>query len=113
MCDKLAVMYAGRIVEQGAVKEIFRNPQHPYTKALLGSIPKIGSKEPLFAIPGQPPNLASLPQGCYFHPRCPEAMDRCRMDEPPVYAHGDQWEATCWLLDGQNEVARQAEGVAS
>ena len=113
MCDKLAVMYAGRIVEQGAVKEIFRNPQHPYTKALLGSIPKIGSKEPLFAIPGQPPNLASLPQGCYFHPRCPEAMDRCRMEEPPVYAPGDQWEATCWLLDGQNEVARQAEGVAS
>ena len=63
MCDKLAVMFAGRIVEQGSVKEISRNPQHPYTKALLGSIPKIGNKEPLYAIPGQPPNLASLPQG--------------------------------------------------
>ena len=113
MCDKLAVMYAGRIVEQGDVKEIFRNPQHPYTKALLGSIPKIGSKEPLYAIPGQPPNLASLPPGCYFHPRCPEAMDRCRADEPPVYAPGDQWEATCWLLEGQKEVARRTEGVAS
>ena len=113
MCDKLAVMYAGRIVEQGAVKEIFRNPQHPYTKALLGSIPKIGSKEPLYAIPGQPPNLAALPQGCYFHPRCPEAMDRCKVDAPPVYAPGDGWQATCWLLDGQREVAGRAEGVAS
>ncbi len=113
MCDKLAVMYAGRIVEQGNVKEIFRNPQHPYTRALLGSIPRIGSKEPLYAIPGQPPNLAALPKGCYFHPRCPEAMDRCRVDEPPIYAPGDQWEATCWLLDGQKQVARQVEGVAS
>lgn len=120
MCDKLAVMYAGRIVEQGDVKEIFRNPQHPYTRALLGSIPRIGSKEPLYAIPGQPPNLASLPKGCYFHPRCPEAMDKCSVDEPPVYAPGDRWEATCWLLDGQKRVVRQTqadpelvEGVAS
>ena len=113
MCDKLAVMYAGRIVEQGDVREIFRNPQHPYTKALLGSIPRIGSKEPLYAIPGQPPNLASLPPGCYFHPRCPEAMERCRVDEPPIYAPGHQWEATCWLLDGQKQVDRRAEGVAS
>ena len=104
MCDKLAVMYAGRIVEQGDVKEIFRNPQHPYTRALLGSIPKIGSKEPLYAIPGQPPNLASLPGGCYFHPRCAEAMDRCKVDEPPMYAPGEGWQATCWLLDGQKEL---------
>lgn len=111
MCDKLAVMYAGRIVEQGDVKEIFRNPQHPYTKALLGSIPKIGSKEPLFAIPGQPPNLASLPQGCYFHPRCPEAMDRCKVDAPPIYTPGEGWQATCWLLDGQKEL--QVERAAS
>ena len=111
MCDKLAVMYAGRIVEQGAVREIFRNPQHPYTKALLGSIPRIGSKEPLFAIPGQPPNLASLPQGCYFHPRCPEAIERCRVDEPPVYTPGEGWQAACWLLDGQKEL--QVDRAAS
>ena len=113
MCDKLAVMYAGRIVEQGEVREIFRNPQHPYTRALLGSIPRIGSKEPLYAIPGQPPNLAALPRGCYFHPRCPDVMERCQVDEPPVYAPGNQWEATCWLLDGQQEVVRRPEGVAS
>ncbi len=104
MCDKLAVMYAGRIAEQGSVREIFRNPQHPYTKALLGSIPKIGSKEPLFAIPGQPPNLASLPPGCYFHPRCAEVMDRCKVDEPPVFSPGADWKATCWQLDQQEEL---------
>ena len=98
MCDKLAVMYAGKIVEQGAVREIFRNPKHPYTKALLGAIPKIGSKEPLFAIPGQPPNLAALPQGCYFHPRCTEVMDRCRVEEPPDFTPGEDWKAKCWLM---------------
>ncbi len=111
MCDKLAVMYAGRIVEQGSVREIFRNPQHPYTKALLGSVPKIGSKEPLFAIPGQPPNLAALPQGCYFHPRCPEVMDRCKVEEPPVFTPGDGWKATCWQIDGQKEL--QVDRAAS
>ena len=70
MCDRMAVMYAGKIVEQAAVRELFDAPKHPYTKALLGSMPKLGSKEPLYAIPGQPPNLARLPPGCAFHPRC-------------------------------------------
>src|SRR6266699_1966328 len=77
MCDKLAVMYAGKIVEAGTVRELFDTPQHPYTKALLGSTPKLGSKEPLFAIPGQPPDLATLPSGCAFHPRCTEALPGC------------------------------------
>jgi oligopeptide/dipeptide ABC transporter ATP-binding protein len=80
MCDKMAVMYAGKIVEQGAVRDLFRAAKHPYTQALLGSMPKLGSKEPLFAIPGQPPNLAQLPPGCAFHPRCAHAMARCRLD---------------------------------
>ena len=111
MCDKLAVMYAGRIVEQGDVREIFRNPQHPYTQALLGSIPRIGSKEPLYAIPGQPPNLASLPSGCYFHPRCPQVMDRCRGEEPPVVSRGGGWEATCWLANQKEEM--QGAGAAT
>src|SRR5215510_7645322 len=77
MCDKLAVMYAGRIVEAGTVRELFNAPQHPYTRALLGSMPKLGSKEPLYAIPGQPPDLATLPSGCAFHPRCAEALPHC------------------------------------
>src|SRR6516225_383050 len=81
MCEKLAVMYAGRIVEAGTVRELFDNAQHPYTKALLGSMPKLGSKAPLYAIPGQPPNLARLPSGCAFHPRCAYAMPRCIEEE--------------------------------
>jgi oligopeptide/dipeptide ABC transporter ATP-binding protein len=82
MCDKMAVMYAGKIVEYGAVRDLFRDAKDPYTQALLGSMPKLGSKEPLFAIPGQPPNLAQLPPGCAFQPRCAHAMPRCATQEP-------------------------------
>ena len=83
MCDRMAVMYAGRIVEHGSVRNLFNGAKHPYTRALLGSIAKLGSKEPLYAVPGQPPNLARLPSGCAFHPRCPDAMPQCAIDEPP------------------------------
>jgi len=101
MCDKMAVMYAGRIVEHGPVRDLFRAPQHPYTRALLGSMPKLGSKEPLFAIPGAPPNLAQLPGGCAFHPRCPQAMARCAVEDPTERHLGGEWRARCWLLDRQ------------
>lgn len=103
MCDKVAVMYAGKIIEQGPVQELFYRPQHPYTKALLGSVPKIGSKEPLFAIPGQPPNLANLPPGCAFHPRCPAAMPRCAVDEPREVPLVKGGVARCWLVDNTAE----------
>ena len=99
MCDKMAVMYAGKIVEHGPVRNLFREAKHPYTQALLGSMPKLGSKEPLFAIPGQPPNLAYLPAGCAFHPRCARAMPRCAMQEPEDRALGPDWAAKCWLVD--------------
>jgi oligopeptide/dipeptide ABC transporter ATP-binding protein len=101
MCDKMAVMYAGKIVERGAVRDLFRDPKHPYTQALLGSMPKLGSKEPLFAIPGQPPNLAQLPSGCAFQPRCVHAMPRCAMQEPDDSRIGPNWTAKCWLVDEQ------------
>jgi oligopeptide/dipeptide ABC transporter ATP-binding protein len=101
MCDKMAVMYAGKIVEHGAVRDLFRDPEHPYTRALLGSMPKLGSKEPLFAIPGQPPNLAQLPSGCAFQPRCVHAMPRCAMQEPDDRCIGPNWTAKCWLVDEQ------------
>jgi oligopeptide/dipeptide ABC transporter ATP-binding protein len=101
MCDKMAVMYAGKIVEHGAVRDLFRDPKHPYTQALLGSMPKLGSKEPLFAIPGQPPNLAQLPSGCAFQPRCVHAMPRCAMQEPDDRCIGPNWTAKCWLVDEQ------------
>jgi oligopeptide/dipeptide ABC transporter ATP-binding protein len=97
MCDRVAVMYAGKIIEQGPVRELFDDPKHPYTRALLGSVPKLGSKEPLYAITGQPPNLANLPSGCAFHPRCPEALPRCATEEPgDVRVRGSV--ARCWLV---------------
>ena len=101
MCDKMAVMYAGKIVEQGSVRDLFRAAKHPYTRALLGSMPKLGSKEPLYAIPGQPPNLAQLPSGCAFHPRCAHAMPQCVAQEPDDRRVGPNWTARCWLPDRQ------------
>jgi len=101
MCDKMAVMYAGKIVEQGSVRDLFRSPRHPYTRALLGSMPKLGSKDPLYAIPGHPPNLAQLPSGCAFHPRCPHTMPQCVSQEPEDRYIGANWTAKCWLTDQQ------------
>jgi oligopeptide/dipeptide ABC transporter ATP-binding protein len=98
MCDQLAVMYAGRVVEQGPVSRIFTAPAHPYTRALLGSIPRMtDSREQLTAIEGQPPDLASLPPGCAFAPRCPAAFDRCRAEAPPEFVVDEGSTARCWL----------------
>jgi oligopeptide/dipeptide ABC transporter ATP-binding protein len=99
MCDRVAVMYAGRIVEQGSVRQLFTAPKHPYTEALLGSLPKIGSREPLRGIPGSPPNLAALPPGCSFQPRCSHAMERCGEEAPGESDLGNQHVARCWLVD--------------
>jgi oligopeptide/dipeptide ABC transporter ATP-binding protein len=99
MCDRVAVMYAGKIVEQAPVRQLFDDPKHPYTRALLGAVPKLGSKEPLYSIPGQPPNPAALPGGCAFHPRCPEMMPRCTSEEPADARLGDGTVARCWLLE--------------
>jgi peptide/nickel transport system ATP-binding protein len=97
MCDKVGVMYAGKIVELQSVRGLFYRPRHPYTKALLDSIPKLGVKEPLYGIAGQPPDLADLPAGCAFHPRCPRAMDRCRMEEPWQQDLNGGGTVRCWL----------------
>ena len=97
MCDRVAVMYAGKIVEMQSVRGLFYDPKHPYTRALLDSIPKLGTREPLYAIPGQPPDLSDLPTGCSFHPRCARAMERCRAAEPWEHPLGNGATARCWL----------------
>ena len=85
VADKIAVMYAGRIVETAPVHEIYKNPAHPYTKGLLESIPRLDQKgQELYAIKGLPPNLLKIPSGCAFNPRCPKAQDICRTDVPPL-----------------------------
>ena len=113
MCDRLAVMYAGRIVEAGGVRELFRRPQHPYTAALLGAMPKLGSKDKLMAIPGQPPDLAGLPAGCAFHPRCPEALPHCAVEAPAETSIGAAWTARCWRAEPQQiAAARKADAAA-
>ena len=96
MCDEVLVMYAGKAVEQGPVRPIFERARHPYADALLRSVPRLGSKEPLFRIEGQPPNLAELPPGCSFAPRCPVVMDRCSQDAPPPFEVGVGHVAACW-----------------
>lgn len=98
MCDRVAVMYAGRLVEAGPVTQIFNAPAHPYTQALLESIPKLGNpRARLTAIDGQPPDLAALPTGCPYHPRCPKAMDRCREEDSPEFSVAGGHTSRCWL----------------
>lgn len=108
MCDTMAVMYAGRIVEHGAVRNLFNTPKHPYTRALLGSIARLGSKDALTAIPGQPPNLAHLPSGCAFRPRCAFALPVCAAEAPGVTSHGAAWTARCWATQPATKEALDA-----
>ncbi|NQW17906.1 MAG: ABC transporter ATP-binding protein [Chloroflexi bacterium] len=101
MCDRVGVMYAGRLVETGDVRAIFNHPQHPYTQALISSVPKLEEKTArLYSIEGQPPALYNLPTGCSFAPRCPYVMDICREEYPPVFDQGDSQRSACWKLDG-------------
>ncbi|HXV82682.1 MAG TPA: ABC transporter ATP-binding protein [Candidatus Binatia bacterium] len=106
MCDKVAVMYAGKIVELQPVRGLFYHPRHPYTRALIDSIPKLGTKEPLYGIAGQPPDLSDLPNGCSFHPRCPHAIERCHSEEPWEQSMGGGATVRCWRA-AEEETARE------
>ena len=95
--DRVAVMYAGRVAEIGPVRQVVKQPQHPYTVGLMGSIPSIGEDlERLPQIDGAMPRLGSTPRGCAFNPRCPKVMERCRVDRPDLLPAGAT-EAACWL----------------
>ncbi len=97
--DRLAVMYAGQVVEVGDTRQVFADPKHPYTVGLMRSFPSItGPLQPLLGIPGSPPDLAHPPAGCRFHPRCPHVMSRCKVEEPEFYAL-ERDLARCFLYD--------------
>lgn len=96
-CDQVAVMYAGRIVEQGAVREVLRTPQHPYTVGLMRSVPEnVPPRTPLYSIPGTPPSLLSLPAGCAFAPRCPQRTDLCAQSRPLLATETGQRAVACF-----------------
>ena len=97
--DRVAVMYAGRIVEEGPMRQIFHAPKHPYTQGLLASIPGGAPGQRLQAIEGTVPNLAQLPPGCAFEPRCPKRFERCPTAPPPPYDVGQAQRARCYLYD--------------
>jgi oligopeptide/dipeptide ABC transporter ATP-binding protein len=101
LCDRVCVMYAGQIVEEGSVRRIFKEPSHPYTRALMDSVPRLGLKEKkLYSIEGQPPNLLYLPAGCSFWPRCTFADDECQHDFPPITTIEGQDYVRCWKYSG-------------
>jgi oligopeptide/dipeptide ABC transporter ATP-binding protein len=101
MAARVVVMYAGKVVEEAPVKELFKDPRHPYTQGLLGSIPVIGRKDQtgrrLQEIAGIVPSPAEMPQGCRFHPRCGKKADRCTLEEPPVIRLSEHRRVSCWL----------------
>jgi oligopeptide/dipeptide ABC transporter ATP-binding protein len=100
MCDRVMVMYAGRVVEHGPVREIFNRPSHPYTQALLSSVPNMDEDvERLYSIAGQPPALWDLPVGCRFAARCPYAEDRCQQEYPRAFTVSEGHTAACWRLE--------------
>ncbi len=106
VCDRVVVMYAGKVVEEGSVDKIFKNPRHPYTKALLRAVPRLGidKSKPLAAIAGRPPDLRSPPRGCAFAARCPSAMEICLQKQPELKP------AACWL---EHPMAKQVMGSTS
>ena len=100
VCDEVAVMYCGKVVEKADVRALFAQPSHPYTRGLLASIPKLGERtEELEAIPGNVPNPKYLPKGCRFAPRCSQAFDKCTQEEPGFFDLGGGHLCRCWLCE--------------
>jgi oligopeptide/dipeptide ABC transporter ATP-binding protein len=99
ICDRVGVMYAGKIVETASTRDIFKAPKHPYTSALIHSVPRLDRKDDrLFSIEGQPPSLFRLPPGCRFYPRCDVKMDICKEQEPPEVKLDENHSVSCWKV---------------
>ncbi|WP_312094988.1 ABC transporter ATP-binding protein [Niallia sp.] len=110
MVDRVIVMYAGQVVEQGEVFELFADPKHPYTKGLMKSTPKINElKEELQAIRGTVPTPSDMPKGCRFHPRCPYAMEKCIQQEPNISELKVNYQVRCWLHEEGEVVLNELE----
>lgn len=111
MADKVAVMYAGQIVEEANVFSLFEKPLHPYTQGLMQSMPVHGEvgEERLRAIPGSVPALNRLPEGCRFHPRCPIAGERCKREPPPLAHAGEEHRVRCWAVSGGLDLPARGE----
>jgi oligopeptide/dipeptide ABC transporter ATP-binding protein len=98
-CNRIVIMYAGRIVEAGEIHKVFERPAHPYTEALLQALPTVGSRSKrLFQIKGEPPNLLNLPSGCSFWVRCHKMLEKCKKEVPPMVALDGGGEAACWRI---------------
>jgi len=105
MADRVAVMYAGRIVEIGAIGDVARRPLHPYAVGLMAAIPTLEARAGRLAqIPGTMPRLSAIPRGCAFNPRCPRVFGRCEVERPPLIAVGYRG-AACWLYDAEGAPA--------
>ena len=115
LCQRVVVMYAGRVVEEGPVEQIFKSPQHPYTWSLLRSVPRVDEarKDRLVSIKGLPPDLTNPPPGCKFHPRCPFVIDRCKTEEPPLAEVAVNQVARCWVLMRNVQQAEMEAAKAS
>jgi peptide/nickel transport system ATP-binding protein len=111
--DVVGVMYAGKLVEEGPVRRVFAQPQHPYTQVLMSSLPSLESKESLRGAPGAPPSLLTPPPGCVFHPRCAYVMDRCRVEIPQTLQVGPGHRAACHLLDEASPHPAQSDPIPS
>ncbi|HEV2109537.1 MAG TPA: ABC transporter ATP-binding protein [Thermomicrobiales bacterium] len=99
LCDRIAVAYAGEHVELGTAEQVLLEPRHPYTRLLLGSLPRLHGKERPQPMPGEPADLTAVPSGCRFHPRCPHCFEPCPDHHPPPFPLPDAGHAACWLLD--------------
>ncbi len=108
LADRLAVLYAGRLVEEGDTRTIFKQPKHPYTQHLISSLPTLDEKGERKSIPGRPPALDAPPAGCRFHPRCPFVMDVCKHTSPPMVALGNGHRAACHLITDEVDRATAA-----